>query len=371
MSVEKEETESTIKGEHEKQESMMGVVKRRWPAFVSTVYGPFHYPSNWFSIQIIFWCALFWPGDPLELHYPELSYLYGLIYITGACTRLVYGYLADRVSRVKLMGIMVIGENVGYFCIGFIPEGLGFTSYAWLMLFVILRELFTAMDVVKTAYMDDAIEESKRSQVLGFMQLLSMLVSVIAMVAIPLLLRTYWRLLFFAIGGFGMSIGVVTLVKAEEPPRGAEKQELKNLIKQGNVNYKFTLNRKTARETLLSRTNIIILVEGIFTQVILAVPTLLAFAYIESPPFNVSPLSVSLAGLCFAVPGSILGAVGFAKVSDRLARKRIKNRISLLFVSLLAVYFVWMILFFIPFKHLTPDEGDNFLFLFTDWTYVA
>ena len=349
---------------------VLGVVKKRWPAFVNSIYGPFEYPNNWFSIQIIFWCAVMWPGDPLALHFRELSYLYGIIYITGACTRLAYGYLADRASRVKLMGFMCIGENIGYLSIGFVPEGLGFMSYAWLMVFVIVREFFTAYDVVRAAYIDDAVEESKRSQFLGIMQVLAMLVSIAAMIAIPLLLRTCWRVLFLTIGGFGISLGIFILAKAKEPQRGAEKQELKDVIDRGNVNYKYKLTRKNVKETLLSRTNVIILVEGIFTQIILAVPSLLAFSYVESAPFNVSPLSVSLCGLFFAVPGSLIGAVGFSKLSDGISKKHIKNRIPLLFVSLIVVYFVWLALFFIPFKSLTPEEGDNFLFMLGHWSYL-
>ncbi len=349
---------------------IMGVVKKRWPAFVNTTYGPFEYPANWLSIQIIFWCALLWPGDPLELHFRELSYLYGFIYITGAFTRLAYGYLSDRASRVKIMGFMCIGENIGFLSIGFVPEGLGFTSYAWLMVFALSREFFTGSDVVKVAYIDDAVEESKRSQFLGFMQMLSMLVSVVAMIVIPLLFRMYWRVLFLIIGGIGISLGILVLVKAKEPKRGAEKQELKDIIERSNVNYKYKLTRKTMKETLLSRTNVIILVEGIFTQIILAVPCILAFAYIESTPFNVSPLSVSFCGLLFAIPGSLIGAVGFAKLSDRLSKKHIKNRILLMLVSLMVLYFVWMSLFFIPFKPLTPAEGDNFIFMLGHWTYL-
>ena len=325
------EAEKVVSMDSSTNGGILGTVRKRWPALVNSVYGPFTYPHNWYSIQIAFWCALFWPGDPLDLHYSELSIAFGMMFVIGAFSKLVFGQLADRHSRIRLIGIACVAENIAFFCIGFIPAGLGFTSYTWLMVIVIARECFTAFEVIKNSYIDDAVEEGKRSQFIGIIQMVSLLVSVLAMVFIPFAFKTEWRSFFLIIGGLGVFMGVIILAKGAEPKRGAEKQELKNVLS-GEKNYTYKLSRKTIK-TLLSGTNLVIIVEGIFTQIIIAVPSLLAFAYIESPPFNISPLSVSLFGLFFAIPGSMIGAVGFSKLSDRFSKKNVKNRIFLLLIS--------------------------------------
>ncbi|MFX0098569.1 MAG: MFS transporter [Candidatus Hodarchaeota archaeon] len=337
--------------------NLIKLAKQGWPQTLLSLMGQFHAPIYWLSIQIITWSSIIWPGEPL--HFSELSYAYGLMFICGAIGRLFYGFIVDRTSRVKIFALCFIGLNLLFFCFGFIPSGKGNFSYAIFIILIVIREAFSGGGIVAASFIDDAIEESKRSQFYGVMYMLSQMLGVIAIISIPLLFAVYWRAYFWIVGGFGIVIGIFIIIKGKEPKRGAEKEELKSILKMDNMTYEYTLTREMLKKTVFSPTNLIMMIEGIFTQVVFAVPFMVVYAYLESSPFNLSPLSICLCGLIFGAPGGILGAIGFSKLSDNLAKKNLKNRIFVLFTSLIIFYIGAVVMFFIPIPHLTKAQGNN------------
>ncbi|MFX0098994.1 MAG: MFS transporter [Candidatus Hodarchaeota archaeon] len=344
--------------------------RKGWPRLIGGFTGPFIFPVNWFSIQMSIWTLIFWPKDAY-IHYSELAFAFGLMYILGAITKLLAGYLADRHPRMRLLSFYYIFQFLAFTCFGFVPEGLGITSYLVFLIIVIFRELFTAVEVISSSYIDDAIEEENRSQFYGIAGVIAYAMSIPAMLVIPLLFRGSWRFYFWIVGIIGICIGVIMRIKGKEPKRGAEKGELKNILAIGDAEYKYKLNKETIKATVLSKTNLIILFEGLFTQMMLAVPASIFYAFIESQPRNISPLTVSLMGLFFAIPGGLFGAMAFSKFSDRVAKKDIKNRVLVLFTSIICFYAGWFVIFFLPYPALTPAQGDNLVTVLSFPTYWA
>ena len=85
------------------------------------------------------------------------------------------------------------------------------------------------------------------------------------------------------------------------------------------------MNRDTIKSTIFAPTNIIAFAEGIFTTIMLVIPDFLFIPYIQSDPFNISSFSSSIFMIMFGLPGGLLGSLAFAKISDKLAEKNIKN----------------------------------------------
>jgi len=69
--------------------------------------------------------------------------------------------------------------------------------------------------------------------------------------------------------------------------------------------------------------------------------------------------------IIFGLPGGVLGSLAFAKMSDRLAKRNIKNRIYLIVISIILLFTVYMIFFNLPIPNMTPDQGNDFLFIFS------
>ena len=65
--------------------------------------------------------------------------------------------------------------------------------------------------------------------------------------------------------------------------------------------------------------------------------------------------------IIFGLPGGFIGSIVFAKLSDRLAKRNIKNRVYMIVFSIIALFFTFILLFNFPLPPLTIDEGKNIL----------
>jgi len=152
-------------------------------------------------------------------------------------------------------------------------------------------------------------------------------------------------------------------MKAREPKRGATREELKNVLSSDEVVYQYQLTKETIKSTIIAPTNLIAFFEGIFTTILLAVPDFLFIAYLESPPYYVSPLVVAVFMIIFGLPGGVIGSLAFAKISDRLGKKNIKYRIYMIVISITVLSFLYLILFNVPLPAMSVLEGNDFLFI--------
>jgi MFS family permease len=67
--------------------------------------------------------------------------------------------------------------------------------------------------------------------------------------------------------------------------------------------------------------------------------------------------------IIFGLPGGVIGSLAFAKISDRLSKKNIKNRIYMIVISILVLSSVYLFFFNIPLPAMSPSEGSDFLFV--------
>ncbi len=331
-------------------------VAKVWPCLLNSGFAPFQSPNTWFSINILFISRLFWPGEPL--HPFEMGLAFGLMFIVGAFSKLIFGWLADTRPRITLLAITSFFPGLGFFLFGFIPEGGGLFAFMIFIIIIIFREMFTAEMPVTTSYTDDAIEEQKRSQVLGMISGVISLTTVIATLVAAISFAPGWHYYFWIFGGIAMGGGIIILKFGKEPKRGAEKAELKNLLKLDSAVYKYHLTKETIKSTVFSTTNLVAIVEGIFTWMMFAVPLFLVFAYLQSAPYFLSPFSMSLLFIFFVLPGTITGNMLLSKKFDELGNRSIKNRIRLIFGSLIGLAVACIFLVF-PLPALSSGEGAN------------
>nr|MDO8114905.1 MFS transporter [Candidatus Sigynarchaeota archaeon] len=339
-------------------------VKSTWPILLGSSPQTLTWWGSWYVINILVVSNLFWPGDPL--HGQALGLYYGLGLIVQSFTILVLGYLSDKYSRLKLMTVNTVIDGILFMVYGFVPVGMGDASFLLFLFICVVRAVITAgggtsqNSPLLMSYVDDAIKENQRSRFFGVLILIQQLSNITGGIIAAIIFKQYWREYFWISGLILAITGVIIGLKVKEPKRGAERNELRNILKLASVNYRYRLSRETA-VTLRSRSNIAIMLEGIFTQIIQAVPFLLLFAYLQSPPYNMSPLSLSFVAILFGLPGAMIGGVVLAKLSDSYAKKSIKNRVRIIFTSLVMSYVLWLLVFVIPIAPLTPAEGDNFL----------
>ena len=150
------------------------------------------------------------------------------------------------------------------------------------------------------------------------------------------------------------------LFSFKEPKRGMYSQkDLTFILHKEKIEYRYQLTRETFRKTIIAPTNLIAFFEGIFTWLIMANTLYLIYPYIQYAPYNISPVMSSLFMTVFGVPGAIIGALTFGRLSDRLGAKNLKNRVLLIVASLFVILISVIMFFAIPLPSLRPDEGNT------------
>jgi MFS family permease len=175
----------------------------------------------------------------------------------------------------------------------------------------------------------------------------------------------YWRLYFLSIGIAVLLSGLFFFFYVKEPKRGVQSNILRDVLKDRSIEYDFKMDKELMRRTMLSRTNIAALIEGIFTNVFLGSLDMIILPYLQTPPHNLSPLITGLFIVIFGVTGRVIGQILLARVSDKLAEKSDVRRIVFIIISLVGGSITFVLMFFVPMPFLTPEEGANIILFFS------
>ncbi|MFX1419268.1 MAG: MFS transporter [Promethearchaeota archaeon] len=349
-----------------KKTSEVSEARTLWPHFL--IYINYAFTVSVLIINIVIIAGIMWPGDipfAFELHAGELGILTGTSIYIIAISGILFGYLADKFSRTKLMAFVEITYGIGLFFNGFIPAGQDHTTYFFFLIFSLVRGFsIGGFWPLITSHVDDSTETEERSQFFGTMQASFQVFQIFGMFVSAILFQNnYWRIYFIAVGILALVFGFVILIRGKEPKRGAKREELKQVLSSEDVVYEYKLTKDTIRSTIFAPTNLIAFFEGVFTTILLGVPDFLMVAYLQSPPYNFSPFISAIFLIIFGLPGGLIGSLAFAKISDKLGKKSIKYRIYMIVLSTITLSLVYIVIFNLPLPIMTPEQGNNILFV--------
>ncbi|MHA2394247.1 MAG: MFS transporter [Promethearchaeota archaeon] len=339
------------------------IIKNAWPAFVSKASYAMTISAVFLNIIII--SNLLWPNE--SFHSAELGLLIGGSMFSRAFSGIFFGYLADKYSRKKLYVFSVTFYGIGLLTSGLIPIGLGDISFHFFFATLLLQGFVSgAFNPIETSYVNDTVEQSMRSKFYGSINAIFQLAQIVGMLLSSLLFQNFlWRQFYWILGTLIIFEGVLIAIKAQEPIRGIQQEELKDVLKSSNAEYSYQLTKETIHATVFKQTNIIAFIEGIFTTVLLAIPDFLLISYVTGPPHNVAPFTVTIFMLLTGLPGAIIGSLGFAKLSDRLGKKNIRYRVYMIIISLVSMFGLYLVIFLLPLPNFSPIEGRNIALIFT------
>jgi MFS family permease len=353
-----------VSEDSEQKTGFIVLIKRLWPNFL--IYSSYAFTVAALYINILLVARIMWPiPNAFAEHSGELGILTGTSVYMIAISGILFGILADKYSRTKLMVWIEVIYGFGLLFNGFVPEHQGqITFYCFLILSLIRGFAIGGLWPLITSYVNDSTEDKERSQFFGAMQGLFQVFQIIGMLVSAISFQTnLWLYYYVILGIITLIFGLFILIKGREPKKGAMRKELKEVLSNDQVVYTYKLTKETIRSTIFSPTNLIAFFEGVFTTILIAVPDFLLVAYLQSPPYNVSPLVLTIFLTMFGMPGGIIGSLGFAKISDKLGKKNIKYRIYMIVLSLVILFAGFIILFTTPIPDITVEQGNNFLFL--------
>ncbi|MHA2120396.1 MAG: MFS transporter [Promethearchaeota archaeon] len=360
-------SETTSQTEEEKA-GILKIVTRLWPNFL--IYNSHAFTASMLFINIYIVAGIMWPGDlpnAFEMHAVEMGILTGSSIYLAAISGILFGVLADKFSRIRLMAVVELLYGFGLLLNGFVKEGQEQTTFSLFIIFGLIRGFsMGGFWPLISSYVNDSTEDKERSQFFGALQAIFQLFQVIGLLVSAIAFQNrYWQLYFIILGAITIFFGIIIMLRGKEPKRGATREELKDVLSSENVTYQYKLNKITIKSTILSPTNAIAFFEGIFTTILLSVPDFLMIAYLQSPPYNLTPTVMAIFMIIFGLPGGVLGSLIFAKISDRLGKRNIRNRIYMIVLSISILSIVYLIIFNVPIPNLSPTEGNDLFIIFT------
>lgn len=343
-------------GKNKGKFSFISIIKKFWPILL--VQSAVSISISGLMLNMLGISNVIWPSEPF--HELEMGVLVSSKMLTTAILGLVIGIFADRISRRKLFIFILILMGIARFINGFIPLYAPYTFLLFVLSYALLGVGQGGVNPLIISYSNDASELKMRSRFFGVKETFNQIFLIAGMITSAWLIQSgLWRIYYWSTGILLLATAIIAAFILKDPKRGIMHEELKPVLSTEGIAYKYRLNKKTIKSTIFSHTNFIAFIEGIFTWIIFAIAVYLIYPYVQSPPYNVSPVVSSLLMIIFGVPGAIFGSITFAKISDKLAEKNIKYRVYMIVFSMVVLFIIIMLLFIIPLPHLTPTEASN------------
>jgi len=329
-------------------------LKRFWPLFY--IEACMRISVAGLLLNMVGLSQIIWPGD--DFHSLEFGVIISAKLTILSITGVIFGILTDRFSRKKLMimclGIMAAGDIIA-----------GFSVQPWMLVqFIACYSIVGAgqggIEPIITSIANDDCHQHFRSRFFGTLEISRQLALICGMFVSAVMIDLgLWQLYFWLIGAIVLSACVISVIVLHEPARGFQAHEsLKQVISTTTAKYGYKLTPGTVKSTIFSRTNVLAFVEGIFTWILFSVAIYLIYPWIQDQ-HHVTATSTSMLMAVFGVPGVIIGAIGFSRMSDRLAKRSIKFRVYMITGSILALFVIVILLFVIPMPDVgTIDAGD-------------
>ncbi|MHA1150844.1 MAG: MFS transporter [Promethearchaeota archaeon] len=266
--------------------------------------------------------------------------------ILSGCSMVIFGYLADKITRKWI----VFGGTALYSCTSLfiitIVEGIN-GYYVFFLLTCIIGIGFGAIIPSIFSLIGDLISQDDRSKGFSFFSIATLIG-----MAIGIGLATYlydWRVSFFIVGIAGL-ISCSLILKLKEPSR-IGKDHI-SLVDRDAVDYTYRIKRKDLKVIFNKKSNIWLVLNFIDT-----IPTgiilFLLFAYMEK--IHNVPSTLALVFLIFILLSTLIGTLVFGIIGDnRFKQGHKKARVNLaLMANIVPIPFVFIALL-IPFK--APDN---------------
>lgn len=308
---------------------------------------------------------IIWPGDPT--HALEMGIMITTLSWSASISGLLLGFYIDKYSRKQILFIISIFRGIAIILLGFGIEGGQGLTYGYFLIFIAIFGIFAGLSwPTVISLSNDIVPKKHRSRFFGIYEIVRSLTMTFGFVFGALLMQIgYWRT-FFWITGMGIIVfGIIYNIQSEEPKRGSQEEELMHILQDNNLTYDYKISREMMKHTMFSKTNLVALIEGIFTWILMGSINFLILNLIQNEPHNISEFSTSVFMVFFGLTGGISGQLILARLSDKLAQKYMNARIFMIILALLGGIITFALFFFIPWPNLTIEQGKDVLYLMT------
>ncbi len=336
-----------------------------WPLYILNGFQSVAYGAM--IVLVVPLALIIWPNDPADIHALEMGILYTTLSWSGSFAGLIFGKLIDKYSRKKIIIIISLFRGVAMFFLGFAIYGGEDKTWWYFFTFIALFGFFAGGSwPAINSLSNDVVPRAYRSRFFGVYQIVLNTTNIIGWLIATFLVQIgLWRFFFWGIGISILLGGLIFALNNEEPKRGAQQEELFDLLQDDSIEYDFQIDKEMMRKTMLSRTNIVALVEGIFTCILMSSLNFLILNYVQNPPYNLAPFSIGVFMVFFGLTGGLVGQIFLSRVSDKIALKDPVRRLPIIVIAKIGGLITFALFFFLPWVPLSPELGKNIAYIMT------
>ena len=314
-------------------------------------------------INLLVLSSFIWPGE--GYHAFQMGLLISVRMLADSVSGLLWGWMADRYSRKRLFIFGGAFTSIIIFGNSLLPVGGGDPDFViWFIFRLLLGIGLGSFGPVTNSLVPDLFEKHQRAAYYGRGTLIYSLFQILGMIiSANIFILGFWRLYYILTAGMYLYLIIHLISKFEEPKRGNKEKELQKALEKDGAKYEYKISKETMKHVLFSRSNLLILMEGIFTSLFFGIVDLVLIPYIQGPPRNISPSVSSYLILLFSVPATVLGSIYLAKFSDRKAKRNMKNRLYLIIFGLITRAVFVSIIFTIPIPSFSMEQGNSFAYI--------
>ncbi len=310
-------------------------------------------------INLITLSHMIWPDEPANL-VAMGGLITGRLWVDGIMA-IIWGWLIDRFQRKKII-------TFGSICVGifitinvFAPIGGGTPDYwFWLINRICIGFFMSQGGPAIYSLANDFLEKEEKSRFFGILMITFMIFQYLGMLLGAYLFETGAWQVFLLISASSYFVTAIMATKfIQEPKRGIREPALSSILSTSEARYEYTLNRQTLKSTTFSPSNILVLAEGVSTNLIFGILDLILLPFMQTEPHNIAPSTTALFQILFSIPGSFIGFIFLAKLSDRIGKKSLRNRVKLVLCAISTSIITFLIVFSLPWPALTKEEGAN------------
>jgi MFS family permease len=308
---------------------------------------------------------LMWPNEPS--HALEMGILITALSWSASISGLAFGHFIDKYSRKWIITIISIFRGLAIIMLGFALEGAGLITWIYFLIFVSIFGSFAGLSwPTVISLSNDIVPKEVRSRFFGIYEIIRSITQILGFLIGALLVQIgFWRQYFWGTGIGILVFGFIFFINTDDPKRGAQQEELMDILNHKGIDYDFKINRETLKGTMLSKTNIVALIEGIFTWILMGSINFLILNLIQNEPHNISEFSTSVFMITFGLTGGLVGQLALARLSDKLAKKHPIVRIPIIIIAILGGIITFALFFFLPWPYLTIEQGKDVGYLMT------
>ncbi|MFX1501447.1 MAG: MFS transporter [Promethearchaeota archaeon] len=334
-----------------------------WPLYLLNGFQSVAYGAM--IVLVVPLALIIWPNDPAYIHALEMGILYTILSWSSSFAGLLFGRLIDKYSRKKIIIIISIFRGISMLMLGFAIQGGEISTWWYFFIFIAIFGFFAGGSwPAVNSLSNDIVARDRRSRFFGVYQIVLNTTNIIGwLIATFLVQNGLWREFFWGIGACIFVGGFIFAIHNEEPKRGAQQEELYHVLQDDSIEYNFQIDRKMMRKTMLSKTNSVALIEGIFTCILMSSLNFLILNYVQNPPYNLAPFSIGVFMVVFGLTGGLVGQLFLSRVSDKIAIKNPVRRLPIIVIAIIGGLVTFALFFFLPWVPLTPEQGKDIAYI--------